>query len=97
MRRLISSFLGCGWAFIANGEIRFPSGTDYNAVFVTCSTGFHLTTENNKIVCLHSGAWNISVQCEVNGNPLDYSKESDFIMFNDDMNSETYDTREHIF
>ena len=69
------SILGCGGASIANGEIRFPSGTDYNAIaFVNCSTGFHydLTMENNQIVCLHSGVWNISVQCKINGNCVDW-------------------------
>ena len=63
--------VGCGWASIANGEIQFPFGTDYNDVaFVNCDAGFHLTMENNEIVCLPSGSWNISVQCEINGNDI---------------------------
>ena len=69
------SLLGCGGATITNGQVHFPSGTDYNAVaIVTCSNGYHLTADN-RIVCMHSGVWNMTVQCEINGMPSGFSSD----------------------
>lgn len=52
---------------IANGEMEFLNGTDFNAVAkVLCSNGYQLNGTDT-IKCLPSGVWDIESQCIIKG------------------------------
>ena len=58
---------GCGGIAIANGEIDFSEGTDYNSTaMVRCSDGYHLTGPGT-VYCMASGRWKKTSACEING------------------------------
>lgn len=60
-------YSGCGGATIANGEIDYLNGTDFNAVAkVLCSNGYR-QTGSDTIQCLDSGVWDKGSQCIIKG------------------------------
>lgn len=60
-------YSGCGGVTIANGEVEFLNGTDFNAIAkVSCSNGYQLNGTDT-IKCLQSGVWDIESQCLIKG------------------------------
>lgn len=48
---------------IANGEVEYLNGTDFNAVTIfSCSDGYELVGDDTA-TCLDSGSWNKTADC----------------------------------